>query len=195
MVLANLPDKIQILIVVLNAVFGGGRSTLDLALQAMIPSTGVWWRASSLPTWPYVCTGRHWKVLKTAQRITGSCLPIISDIYSIRCRKKSYCIMRDSTHATLPHQGHDYPAEKPFLPTCCETDKFCTHRTISDNITTCVNAFLHLGHLVYFQDFHSLIPIPTLLTLYLYLYIYLLGFIFNGVVLCAFFLTLLLLLP
>lgn len=73
---------------------------LALLPESFFPSSGVWWRASSLPV--SLCGNSNCSagdtqalqgVARTA-RIIGSSLPSV--IYNSRCRKRASCIIRNS---------------------------------------------------------------------------------------------------
>lgn len=75
---------------------------------------------SSCSSCGIVTTLLQW-VVKTAQRITGSSLPTISDIFSSRSRKKPSCIIRDSTCPanrlfSSSLQAGGYAASRPERP-------------------------------------------------------------------------------
>lgn len=55
-----------------------------------------------ISVWFSSCTTAHKKaiqtVINTAQKITGHYLPSLEDLYSIRCLRRAYTIIKDSTH-------------------------------------------------------------------------------------------------
>ncbi|XP_072558692.1 uncharacterized protein [Paramormyrops kingsleyae] len=59
----------------------------------------------SVASWYGSCTAQDKKalqrVVKTAQRITGSPLPAITDIYNTRCLRKTKSILKDPSHPAL----------------------------------------------------------------------------------------------